>query len=473
MNSFWVVDLGLRLPLSESASQTLRSKPTMAISAVCSRWQRNALSMPVIWSQILLYWNRHDNWEDEDMEIFFPLFNFLSQSQQHPLTILLKLKEDPFAFEEKLHPLIVQLFGQMARWQYLSWQSPEYSRFEFLEFGGKPAAALFPALRTLCIPRCVEYLTRFMETSLNLQVLSLPDGDIRYLQGFNSLLLSHLDFDCVLDHTVNLSDRFPNLVSLGVPESSPSGYLSNYMEFSSSSKLEILTVHHGDRWYYHPCNQPDSSNSVFPLLRLPSLKMLHLKKYKSREKYKSRKTDDGTDNKPWGNLDPFIVFVQQSSFQLTMLSIQQLSISDANLVYILVHMPTLQDLTVDDSGTESPKCSPISSEFIESLHGSCTSSLRRQTALLVPRLHSLKLLNVATSVNDLSVVDMVWSRWCPTKLHAVGTSAFEADCLRVFTSTFLNRSETEAGRDVYSMLDPIEREGMMIVIQMSGVTLRD
>ncbi|KAF9065205.1 hypothetical protein BDP27DRAFT_1425020 [Rhodocollybia butyracea] len=196
--------------------------------------------------------------------------------------------------------------------------------------------------------------------------------------------------------------------------------------------------------------------------------MLYLKKYEE-----SGDVNNGVNDEPWGNLDPFIVFVQQSSFQLTTLSIQQLFISDADLVCILVHMPTLQDLTVDDSGI-SPDCSPVSSEFIESLHGSCTSSLRRQTAALVPRLRSLKLFNVAaTSIRDLSVVAMVRSRWCPTELYTVGTSAFEVDRLRVFTLTFLNRSETEAGRDVYSLLDPVEREGMMIVIQMSGVTLRD
>ncbi|KAF9059563.1 hypothetical protein BDP27DRAFT_1431224 [Rhodocollybia butyracea] len=56
-------------------------------------------------------------------------------------------------------------------------------------------------------------------------------------------------------------------------------------------------------------------------------------------------------------------------FQLTTFSIQQLSVSDANLVDILVHLPTLQNLTVDDVGI-SPECSPISSDFIESLYRS-------------------------------------------------------------------------------------------------------
>ncbi|KAF9077088.1 hypothetical protein BDP27DRAFT_1313118 [Rhodocollybia butyracea] len=162
-----------------------------------------------------------------------------------------------------------------------------------------------------------------------------------------------------------------------------------------------------------------------------------------------------------------MVFVKQSSFQLTTLSIHQLSISDVNLVDILVHLPTLHNLTVNDNGI-SPECSPISSDFIESLHGYRTSSLRLQEAAIIPRLRSLRLLNVAaTTFSDLLVVEMVQSRWIPTRLHDVGTSALEVDCLRVFTMTFPNRSEVEAD-GVYSSLAPIERDGMMIVVQMLG-----
>jgi hypothetical protein len=48
------------------------------------------------------------------------------------------------------------------------------------------------------------------------------------------------------------------------------------------------------------------------------------------------------------------------------------------------------------------------------------------------------------------------------KLHDVGTSTLDVDCLRVFTMTFPNQSEVEAG--VYSLLAPIERDRMMIVV---------
>ncbi|KAF9065192.1 hypothetical protein BDP27DRAFT_1202775, partial [Rhodocollybia butyracea] len=34
--------------------RALRSKPAMVISSVCSRWRRNALSVPALWSRISL-----------------------------------------------------------------------------------------------------------------------------------------------------------------------------------------------------------------------------------------------------------------------------------------------------------------------------------------------------------------------------------------------------------------------------------
>ncbi|KAF9065227.1 hypothetical protein BDP27DRAFT_1366594 [Rhodocollybia butyracea] len=53
MNGFQVVNLECRLPMD--TSQALMSKPAMVISSVCSRWRRNVLSMPALWSRVSLY----------------------------------------------------------------------------------------------------------------------------------------------------------------------------------------------------------------------------------------------------------------------------------------------------------------------------------------------------------------------------------------------------------------------------------
>ncbi|KAF9019822.1 hypothetical protein BDP27DRAFT_134804 [Rhodocollybia butyracea] len=237
--------------------------------------------------------------------------------------------------------------------------------------------------------------------------------------------------------------------------SSDDHFLFHFL-FHLLSTLETLTVRHG---YWTPA--PSASNSVFPTLRLPSLKALHLEKSKSRWML----YDVYAEGKPWSNFEPFMAFVKQSFSQLTTFSIQKLYISDANLVCILEHLPTLQDLTVDDDDI-SPERSPISVEFVESLHGYVSSFLRPQESPIVPRLRSLKLLNVAaTTFRDLSVVNMVQSRWRPTRLHEVGTCA-RVDCLREFIMIFRKRLEDDAG-SVYSALALFEEEGMRVVVGQS------
>ncbi|KAF9069488.1 hypothetical protein BDP27DRAFT_1222549, partial [Rhodocollybia butyracea] len=72
----------------------LRSKPAMVLSAVCSRWRRNALAMPAIWSRMSLQWEITTTLDlgsdkETDAELLFPLYNFLARSQQSPMTISL------------------------------------------------------------------------------------------------------------------------------------------------------------------------------------------------------------------------------------------------------------------------------------------------------------------------------------------------------------------------------------------------
>lgn len=236
-----------------------------------------------------------------------------------------------------------------------------------------------------------EDLTLFINTTPSLSSLSLENALDVVPQELNYAQLSHLGFVPSQVDIQNLFNKCPNFLSLRIEESWTRPSVVGPTMITCSSKLELLTVRHG-HWGF---NLFDASNSVFPLLRLPSLKTLRLEMSKFGKPV--------TDGEPWGNFEPFMVFVKQSSFQSTSFSIQQLSLSDANLVDILVLLPTLLNLTVNDSGI-SPRYSSISSNFVESLHGYRTSSLRPQAAAIVPRLRSLRLLNVgAKAFSDLSV----------------------------------------------------------------------
>ncbi|KAF9065211.1 hypothetical protein BDP27DRAFT_1464451 [Rhodocollybia butyracea] len=350
-------------------SQAIRSKPAMVISSVCSRWRRNALTMPVIWSRVSLdwgLWEDHKYSEDEAATTFFPLSNFLARSQQHPMTVDLNIG---LLDRGEVHPVLKQFFRQIGRWQCLSFFCPRYTLSYLLNRAGIQSAS-FPVLSSLSMTGCIEHqdLTPFIDTTPKLQTLNLSNQSnlmVLLPYGFNLTQMSQmgLDFNCSLHSIQNLFDNCPDLFSLCIRET----VYNDPMTILHSPKLETLTVCHCQSI---PHQFP---GSVFRSLQLPSLKTLYLKKEEAW----------GHDNAPWSYLEHFMMFIKRSSFQLNTLTIQHLFISDANLVYILVHIPTLQNLTVDDSGITT-KRSPISSEFIESLHSYRPSSLRRQTAPILP-----------------------------------------------------------------------------------------
>lgn len=187
---------------------------------------------------------------------------------------------------------------------------------------------------------------------------------------------------------------------------------------------------------------PEGSDSVFPFLTCPSLKTLRLQAVGSR----------GFNY--WDNFDLLMAFVRRSSFPLTVLSIANISLSDSSVVYLLSHIPTLQDLILNDTNS-ARKYSPITSQLIESLHSYRTSSLRRQIAPLVPRLRSLTLHFGGPSFKDEIIVDTVKSRWMPAQ------TGCEVDCLRSFTMVFRMRTEIPG---VYNTLEHLEKDGMRVAI---------
>ncbi|KAF9064386.1 hypothetical protein BDP27DRAFT_1425859 [Rhodocollybia butyracea] len=284
-------------------------------------------------------------------------------------------------FFRGVHPLLGQLFGQIVHWQSLSVQCENYS-FEYFLDHADIWPASFLALGTLCL---FGVPTPFINTAPNLQTLNLPHTTTIICQHDRDPLPIELDIQ-------NIFDTCSNLCSLGLTEHTLYGIVSSPMTPPCSSKIEVLTVWHCDGYWADP------SDPIHPLLRLPSLKVLHLEK----SKLESEDTDYGVqfgdkpgswepncgglfddEPEPWPILKPFVVVVRQSCFQLTTFSIQCLSISDDSLVQILILLPTLQDLTIDDSGI-SPKCSPISSKFIDSLHAYCSRSLHPQTVPIIP-----------------------------------------------------------------------------------------
>ncbi|KAF9069970.1 hypothetical protein BDP27DRAFT_1420409 [Rhodocollybia butyracea] len=268
------------------------------------------------------------------------------------MTVDLDIRKSPFLKSGGLHPSLDEFFEHIDRWQEFSFSCVEHSIEDLLNCDRIPAAS-FPALRRLYLPAGMveDDLLPFIDTAPNLRSLSLDNLD-DFSWRFKSLnfkLLSNLDLVPTQADIRDSFDRCPNLFSLGITEFWRNSGAGGPMKGLYSSRLEILSVRHG-----YCCSVSDASDSVFSLLRLPSLKALHLENPESGE---DAEDDNDINGKSWNNFEPFMMFVKQSSFQLTTFSIQQLSISDANLVEILVHLP-LSKISLSTTLASPPNAVP-------------------------------------------------------------------------------------------------------------------
>ncbi|KIK63396.1 hypothetical protein GYMLUDRAFT_241881 [Collybiopsis luxurians FD-317 M1] len=329
---------------------------------------------------------------------------------------------------DRLPPIVARIFEQSHRWQSVTFKLGKFSLDDF-SLNGKPLHfPLLSDIETIEQPELLEFFTNTAPRLKSLRVLYYPGLSIP--DNFPFKLIRHLE---IVPDEIDMDDLFqlvPNLESLWITE--------YYTHQLADTKI---------------CR-------TFP--------SLHTLTVTGRMFYAPRIFNDFEYKGFWFNHDPFMELVQRSSFLLTTLSIQSLSISDSNLVQLLRYFPTLRDFTLSDDQIEYEH-SPITGQLIESLHASRTSSLRPQAEPLVPRLHSLTLDIGASAFPDNVVADMVCSRWVPSTVH-YGNSVFSSmeakvppiDCLREFTMKFRNR---ERPGDIYEPLDLLEKDGMRLVIR--------
>ncbi|KAE9403312.1 hypothetical protein BT96DRAFT_1017025 [Gymnopus androsaceus JB14] len=422
---------------SRFARTGIHDKPALVLSSVCLRWRNNSLSIPSIWSRISLQWKKEASGldyaacEKTHRRLLSALALFLQRSLQCPLAltvVVLERDATPFIPAPGLqHPVAVRLIEHANRWGSFTYHSHLGDVSDMFQAKSLPGG--FPLLRELKIIRASERDISFFSCSPapKLKSLKLPGLFRSITRDFPFAGLSHLEVTNTKD-TQTLFEDSPNLTSL------------------------TLTLHHGlPKGGFALPTFP-----VFPSIALPSLKTVYLER--------SSRYQHSPENGSWANLEPFMDFLSRSSCCLTTLSIHSLSLSDYELVQLLASIPTLLNLSVDDSGILLAE-SPLTWKFIDSLHAIPTSPLLEQTVPIVPRLHSLTLDVGAQSFKDASVVEMVQSRWIPDKRSGIRDSGesltLEVDCLRVFTVRFRNREEPTVA---YQPLDDIERLGMRLVV---------
>lgn len=426
--------------IAEARKLDLSLRPAMVLSSVCSRWRRVGLSLPSIWSRISL---KHVTFAVFDFEleklyeqVEQDLEIFISRSQQWPLTVCIELSGSE---DLQICPPLSLLVWEYPRWRSFTFRGVAQMLGElFTSTGYVKDPDIFSKLVELDLPdRTSEDLMNIFGPRApnlrSLEIEGIPVGDEAF--PWAQLLHLKLDPNDLTFHSTGKLIKCTSLHSLDIMNymTGEADILLSPRTYSTIETLIVRDICRAD---------PLGFDSVFPLITCPSLKTLHLQATRR------------CSSSYWDNFNLFITFVQRSSFPLTVLSIGSLSLSDSSVVYLLSHIPTLQDLTLNDANIPR-KYSPITSQLLESLHSYRTSSLRRQMAPLVPRLRSLTLYFGGPSFKDEIVVDTVKSRWMPTQ------TGCEVDCLRAFTINFQMRIEIP---NVYDTLEHLEKDGMRVAI---------
>ncbi|KAE9407387.1 hypothetical protein BT96DRAFT_1014220 [Gymnopus androsaceus JB14] len=377
----------------EETTGGIRDTPALTLSSVCSRWRRNVLSMPSLWSGISLACRQSMSGTDGyDEKLPFILDILLRRALPHPLTIAIDVAAD---FEDFKHPVLTRLTNDTHRWRSFTLQSDTdglLSLFEHRDPALNPPN--FPLLEILDLRIIMEDdsdLNMFVHTAPKLKNIVVPRIPTRSSLEFSIFApLAHLEFWFpYVDEIQNITDNCHCLLSLKTEEAVHSDEEESPPNPTPCRTVNSLILLHD--------SAGSKDCSIFPYLTLPSLKTIHLE----RGNQVMRQAD-------WTNFDCFMAFLSRSSCSLTTLSIQSLALADLKLIVLLTHLPTLLDLCVDDSYV-LPEASPITDQFIDSLHVHRTNSHRP----IIPRLQFLKLDVGASTFGDASVTDMVRSRWLP------------------------------------------------------------
>ncbi|KIK63430.1 hypothetical protein GYMLUDRAFT_466852 [Collybiopsis luxurians FD-317 M1] len=216
---------------SETATCDIRNKPTMVLSSTCSRWYRNALSMPTLWSRITLDWN----WVLSDFVVgsdayykrSFALATFLNRSLQQPLAVNIIIKgASPRLGNGTMHPIPAQLVEQKHRWKSLTFESPVILIHDLFEEYIMPELPLLDDLELLDPDDDLEL---FEDRALRLKALRMPYSfPFQGKERFTYPHLLHLELELDLDEdNPDLFQVTPNLVSLSI------GLLESVMAMNS------------------------------------------------------------------------------------------------------------------------------------------------------------------------------------------------------------------------------------------------
>ncbi|KAF9072049.1 hypothetical protein BDP27DRAFT_1320996 [Rhodocollybia butyracea] len=411
-----------KFPPSNPIVDPLKHLPAMSISSVCTRWRSVALSSSAIWSRICLELSTENS---RLPNIQLVLSGFLATVELHlhrsgkcPLTIELDISGS-IDLGENIIPRRLLAFDLICNHPWCSFQIDG-----------------------------------------NQSISTILDAQVDRIQDCQSLRHLHFGINSNLDNEMEIFKHAHGLCSFslvalrGVPKSFwdkissltvgfMRGEIDRVFNIASSPKELVLGERRNDLFPIIPCTPPRLCTSVsilklelclnwddsladaaFSSFTFPSLSRLVI----------SSDTDY-----PYQGAWPkatLASFIRRSSCNLTKLEVENVSVSDIDLIAALKLMPSLANLHVDDSPTE----------------------LNPSGSALVPKLRELQLKFNGLEFDDSAFINMISSRWLPDAQYASGIGL---SCLRVVTLRFNSRAVNQA---VYRPLDYLDKAGMMVVV---------
>ncbi|KAF9072078.1 hypothetical protein BDP27DRAFT_1418434 [Rhodocollybia butyracea] len=429
---------------STKIQHPFRHLPAMSISSVCTRWRSVALSSSAIWSRISLELSTENSRLPNVQSLLSDFLDtvklHLHRSGQHPLTVELNVTGSPDD-QDSVIPHQLLAFDLVCNY---SWCSFEINGRESMSYIPKPR---FDSIRNChALTNLKLWITNDTDKELelfkqanrlrSLSLASLGDTPLQW-NKISSLTVDSIDGQIgnVLEHASS-----PKELVLGERRDQDSLPVSPYVPprlctSVSTLKLELLL------------NWDDSLADVaFSSFTFPSLSCLVIMTH-NEYPYEG----------PWPKV-ALRAFLHRSSCKLTVFEIRNVSVSDIDLIAALKLMPSLINLYIDDTPVGDDPTSPITSQFIRSLHGFLWTELNPSGSALVSRLRDLQLTFDGLEFDDSAFIDMVSSRWLPDTQYA---SDIGLSCLRVATLQFNARAVDQA---VYSPLDYLDKAGMRVVV---------
>ncbi|KAF9066742.1 hypothetical protein BDP27DRAFT_1329972 [Rhodocollybia butyracea] len=417
--------------------------PAMSISSVCARWRSVALSSSAIWSRISLELSpensRLPNVQSVLSGFLHTVALHLHRSGQHPLAVGLNIGGS-VNDEDDIIPHRLLAFDLVCNYPWCSFK-----------IGGNQPISHIP------MPVYDRFRNCHALKNLNFEVTGGPGMEMELFKQANLCSLTLVWLGTV-------SGFWKEILSLTV--GSMDGNIGDVFNHASSPR-ELVLGERSDQGSapLSPCVPPWLCTSVSTL------------KLVLRSNWNDTLADVAFSSFTFPSLSCLVImigsdypyqgawpkatlgaFLRRSSCSLTEFKVKSVSVSDFDLITTLKLMPSLVNLDVDDTPADDDLTSPITSQFIRSLHGFLQTELNPSGSALVPKLRSLQLRFDGLEFDDSAFIDTVSSRWLPDKQYAAGIGL---SCLRVVTLRFNARAVDPV---VYKPVEYLDKAGMMVVV---------